>query len=795
MTPRFRRAAVLLLPALLLAAVRAAPAAGTVRIPRVAGSVRVDGVLDEPLWNEAARIPVRIEVYPSDNVPAAEGAECLVAYDEHRLYVAFRAREASADEIRAFYADRDRPVRDDLVGFVLDPFGDRRRGFLFLVNPLGVQLDASVDELSPGGFHSLVGAPGEDYSWDALWESAGRITAGGFQVEIVVPFSSLRFPRREGPQEWGFIAFRVRPRTRRHRLASVPIDRDRSCFLCQAGRLSGLEGIEQGRDLELDPTVTVRSAAGEGTPGGTESDAGLTAHWGVSPDVSLDAALNPDFSQVEADAAQIEINRRFTLFFPEKRPFFLEAQDFFRTPLFAVNTRSVADPDWGIKLTGKRRRDAFGVFAAQDRGTTFILPGAESSDSVATDRDNRVIVGRYRRDVGGTSTLGLLLTDRRGPGYANRVAGADGVLRISDVDRIEFQALRSRTRYPDEIAAADADGDGTPDLGQPRGPFAGSALRVRYERDSRLWGVEALYERLDAAFRADVGFVPRVDLRRAEARIERIHWGGENAFWNRLRVGVEFERAEDGSGALAGDESRLFVRGDGPWQSILSLSWKRGRERFGGTLFDQDRARLFYNIRPSGTFTHSLRIETGDAIDVENGRQARVLSVAPEFTLNLGRHLFVAGQHDFQRLEVAGERLFTVNLSQLRAVYQFTLRFFVRLIAQYRWIDRNTGLYACASDPVDPCQPEPRERSLFDQLLLSYKVNPRTVLFAGYEEDRFASDGPLERVRRTVFLKLGYAWLPPLRPASSQRDARRSAARSSSPRSAAKSRTVNRSRM
>ncbi|UCF67586.1 MAG: carbohydrate binding family 9 domain-containing protein [Acidobacteriota bacterium] len=742
-------------------------------MPRIDGNVQIDGRLEEPFWSDALHLQLSFEVFPADNRAADLVTDVRIAYDKEQLLVAFRAQDGDPSRVRAFYSDRDQAVREDLVGFIIDPFNDRRRGLLFLVNPMGVQLDAAIDEVVGTGGRNLVGAPSEDYTWDAIWHSAGKLTADGFVVEIAVPFSSLRFPQSlesDEDQAWGFMAFRAQPRTQRRRMASVPIDRDRSCFLCQAGQITGLRDIRPGRDIELDPTLTARRTdqrAGEdpSEPIGRyeDTDVGLSARWGITPDLSLNATLNPDFSQVEADVAQLEVNRRFALFFPEKRPFFLEAQDFFRTPLFAVFTRSVVEPDWGLKLTGKQGRSAVGTFLTQDAVTTLVFPGSQSSSSTLIEQHSQAGVLRYRRDVGETSTLGALVTDRRGDGYTNRVYGIDGAIRLSDVDRVQFQYLRSQTRYPELVHGLDEDADGTldsEDFGQSRTRFEGSATTIGYEHRSRHFAAWAGMEDLSRGFRADLGFMPRVDLRRAEAGIERIHWGDGDGAITQIRYGLDASRAENQEGELLEQRIGGSVRINGPWQSVLVVGLDHEKQAFDGEMFDQNEYAMFYNIRPSGVFTHSLRVSWGDAIDFVNTASATRLAVEPEMTLNLGRHFFTQLRHNFERLDVAGGRLFRANLFQGNFIYHFTVRSFLRLILQYRDLKQQPELFSCTSDPVEPCTIEQRERRAFSQLLFSYKLNPRTVLFVGYSDNRSADgDASLDLDDRTLFLKLGYAWL------------------------------------
>ena len=389
-------------------------------------------------------------------------------------------------------------------------------------------------------------ADSEDTSWDALWDSAGRITAAGYEVELAIPFSSLRFPTGGGAQTWGIGFLRVQPRRDRLELASEPYDRNRNCAVCQLSTIAGFAGITPGRHLELDPTLTVQQVARrEAVPDGrleteeVDVEPGLTATWGVTPDIILAGTVNPDFSQVEADALELDVNRQFAIFYPERRPFFLEGADLFTTPFQVVFTRNVADPDWGAKVTGKRGASAFGAFVAEDARTSLLIPGSERSELAELPGASTDAVVRYRRDLGTNSALGVVATSREAGDYSNQVAGVDGLFRLGAVDSLRFQALGSRTEYPAAIAAA---------YDQPAGSLEDHALYLSYNRDARDWRLSAAYEDIGRDFRADMGFLPQVDRRYGKALVERTWWAAPDARWLRFSLGVDSARTDDQQG-------------------------------------------------------------------------------------------------------------------------------------------------------------------------------------------------------------------------------------------------------
>jgi hypothetical protein len=740
--------------------------------------IRVDGVLDEAGWNTAVVIPLEYEWFPGDGIAPPVRTDALITYDPTHLYVAFRAHDPEPQRIRAHLMDRDTIdtfVQDDHVSLMIDTFNDERRAFQFRVNPLGVQADAIFSEVE--GI--------EDFSWDIIWESAGRITAEGYVVEIAIPLNQIRFPAGGGPQTWGFELGRSYPRSVRHRIAATYRDRNRNCLLCQLDKLQGFENLEAGLNLELDPTLTIRRADEiESFPDGGLDDGnedyapGLTARWSISPSLTLNGAINPDFSQVEADVAQLDVNNRFALFFPEKRPFFLEGIDIFATPIDAVFTRTVQDPDWGVKLTGKQGKNAFGVFVARDdEPPAVILPSNQFSRVGLLDDEVSSGVLRYRRDVFQNSTIGVLFTDRESGDYSNRVGGVDGFFRLNDKNTLRFQALISDTEDPDDVDPS----DGLSDFLTPAGSFDDHAVKIDWDYGSREWNASVEYDRRGEDFRADYGFVPRVDVETARVFALRTFWGEEDDWYSQIQVGVFGFRTDDLDGDVTDQHIDVFANFRGPLQSFLEISAQRNEERFRvltpppnptpvfDELFDDlDRFQLFGQFQPSGAVKLSLFVDDGEVVDLANGQEGDQLLIAPTAELKLGRHLNAKLDYTRQTLDVPGGELFEATIGELRAVWQFNVRMFFRAIFQWRQTDRDLGLYGFCAVPAS-CPFAPQEESLFTQLLFSYKLNPQTVAFVGYTDNRadffrdpnvgLLQSSDLEQTGRFFFVKLGYAWI------------------------------------
>jgi hypothetical protein len=409
-----------------------------------------------------------------------------------------------------------------------------------------------------------------------------------------------------------------------------------------------------------------------------------------------------------------------------------------------VFTRTVADPSWGAKLTGKQGPHAVGVFVARDQLTNLIFPAATGSRATSLETESTAAVVRYRRDFGSSSALGVLLTSREGDGYGNRVAGVDGLWRPADSDAIRFQSLTSRTEYPSAVALG---------FGQPGGGFTDRAHQIVYEHDARQWDWYAEYTDVGPEFRADMGFMPQGDYTLLVGGLARTWWGDDDDWFTEIRASSDWDLTEDQSGRMLEEEFEVSLDIGGPRQSSYSLSLGTPHQFFDGVTFENLTSfDTWFEIRPSGDFRFGMFTGYGDAVDFANTRQGTRLLWEPSVRLNLGLRLRLDLDHDLQRFEVDEGKLFEANLTQLRLVYQLSVRTFVRAILQYRDIERDPELYGEAVDA--------RTEQLFTQLLFSYKLNPQTVLFLGYADNRQGDERvDLTESNRTVFFKFGYAFV------------------------------------
>ena len=714
-------------------------------VPHVDEQYAIDGVLDDEIWASALTFDLLIETNPRENEPAAVVTHAYIVENGTALLVAFDAKDPDPTRIRAYLRDRDAAFNDDFVGIVIDTFNDQRRAFEFFVNALGVQMDLIQDDVRRN----------EDDSWDAIWDSAGTINDDGYTVEMAIPFNQLRFRRGAVEQTWGLDLIRIRPRENRTLLSISPRERGRNCYLCQLPKIRGFANAEAGIDLEVVPSLTATrvdtrdAASGRMRAGPGDEEIGVTVSWGITPDLTANLALNPDFSQVEADVAQLDVNNQFSLFFPETRPFFLDGADYFSTHINAVFTRTVADPDVGLKLTGRSPSSMYGILLAEDAVTTLLFPAALRSSNHVLEQSNRVLVGRYAHAFGGNaSTLGALVTSRSGDDYSNRVAGLDGRLRLSDRHSLRFQYLESETEYPEDIAAR---------FGQPAGLFGGDAFSVDYDFDSRQWWAEAGYTRRDDGFRADAGFVNQVGYAESELGFGRVWHGDGDGWWNQMRLGMSVERSDDTAGQLLERRRSSWFAFNGPLQSHFELGRNDREQIWDGVRHQTDDVFVYGQFRPGGAVYFSLSVSSGQQIDFANSRLADQLRVQPSLDLNVGPHLLVRLRHTRVHLDSrdGGGRIFDAELSDARLTWQFNLRSFLRFTVQRQHVQRNVALFRAADA-------QSQSLTMGSQLLYSYKVNPQTVFFAGYSDNYVDDDryDDLTRTERAFFIKLAYAWAP-----------------------------------
>ena len=751
-----------------------------VRAPRVDTTLTIDGALDEGVWRCAAVLTGFSQYSPADGRAAEDSTHVLVWYSGTAIHFGVRAF-APAGTVRATLADRDRISNDDNVQILLDTFDDRRRAFMFAVNPLGVQTDGIRAELAGffgggpggGGFNrATLGSA--DLSQDYIWQSKGRLTDWGYEVELRVPFKSLRFQGSD-VQAWGIQVVR---QTQRNNFQDTwtPALRGAASFLAQSGKLTGLTELHRGLVLDVTPVVTSlttgRPTPEEGWTYGQDWELGGDVRWGVLPNITLNATANPDFSQVEADVGQIPGDVRFSLFFPELRPFFVESSEQFESPNRLVYTRQIVQPQAALKATGKVKGHDLAFLSALDARAA----------SAGGDDTPWFNILRVRRDVAQNSNIGFTYTDRAEGSDWNRVASVDSRLVLKRLYAVELQAAGSMTELD----------------GERRG---GPLFTAVYDRTGRSFGFRYDLTGIHPEFETRSGFVNRTDFVRPQINNRYTYFGKRGA---RLEQVVNFLSLQ---GLWTWDE---FWHGDQVLEARASLNstftirggWSASiNPAVDGTRFDPRRYETYAVEQDLGggvldtvafavgarqaTPGLSMRVSTpqyqkfGGSASVTLGQTAEFFETdeVDRFDVDLRAdwrpttQVRVSALYLHQRFDRArdGTRFSTQNVPRLRVEYQLNRAIFFRFVGQYENRERDAlrdpasegRILTRGADGVYRAAGEQNANTMRVDWLFSYVPVPGRVLYIGYgsslrEDDAFTFS-EMQRTSDALFVK--FSWL------------------------------------
>jgi hypothetical protein len=700
---------------------------GSVTIKAIERAPRIDGVISEGEWEGSSKIDLLYQVQPGDNIKPSEQTEVYIAYDKQHLYILFRAFDSDPTGLRARVVRRDDLFNDDYVSVYLDTFDDRRRAYVLYFNPLGIQADGIITEGNLGTASEI-----KDLTWDGIFESKGSLNENGYLVEVAIPFKTLRFQSGKN-RRWGFHAQRWIAR-KAERVHWQPISRDRSELLAQMGSIDGLEEVFAGRTLDLTPTLTgsINGEREKGTDGigrlnsVNRLEPGLTAIYSITPNLTISAAINPDFSQIEADVPQIDVNQRFPLFFPERRPFFLEGNELFRSTgsLTFVNTRQIVDPDWGLKLTGKVGKNSIGLLSASDRA-----PGLRySSNQPPFGKNAQFTIARYQRDLLKDSKIGLFVTDHRFAGTRNTVLSTDGQLRFSSVNTLGFQLSQSNTKDRDAHSSR------------------GSATYSWYEHRGRHWRLNVADWRVSKDYQSRTGFIRRNGFSANTGNFGYEFQAKERAWWVNVRPFLAIRRLKTDAKLL--DESYIdpglditLARGI---ELYIYKSWHK--DSFNNREFPYKFNHVYYLVNTFKRVAFEGFMQWGEGVNFDPNRpgignawdsQLKIV-FKPNDRLNTELLHIKSKLNDKQ----SGIRLFNQDLIRSRTTYQFTRNNAIRAILDYDTSKRQAGV----------------------SLLYAYTPKPNTALYVGYNDLIFNGIDPLNNLRspglfnlrRTFYTKLSY---------------------------------------
>jgi len=762
-------------------------------IPRISGEITIDAKLDEKQWRNAKKVLINNVTRPYDNTPSPVHTEALLMEDGEVFYLAFIAHDPDPSQIRAFLRDRDKAWGDDIVGLKLDTYNDQRTAYRFLVNPLGSQIDGIENEITKR----------ESDSWDGIWDSAGKITEKGFLVEIALPLRMLNFTEKDSIQDWGIELLRMYPRDERLRISNVYLDRDNNCELCQLHTAKGFTGAKQGDNLTITPSVVAGMNETLVTTIDVETDqesnnwdkndnteASLDIRWGITPDLLLNATINPDFSTVETDNAQLNINNNFALNFQEKRPFFLDNADYFDTNYNLVYTRNINAPNYGAKLTGRKNEHSFGLFIADDDSTNILIPGNRNSSIATIDGESQAAALRYRYNYGNDVTIGWLSTLRTAQDYQNTVHGVDASIKFNTYDVLKVQSLYSNTEYPNDLYEQFCNADDVNDCMTPEQaqcqfsecnynekllrtkkekPFSGKAYRVGFYHNDSDWYYRIAYDRINAGFRGDLGFMSRVDHNKFVIGGDRKWYAEPGHWWSKFKIYTDWDITHNDHNELIEKEFDINAQLNAMYGSYIRIGFTH-RDLVGSrlnkssldidgntTLFTEKQFHLRASVKPILGLNLNSFFEYGDAIDYSSNRLGLTKLARLSANWNANKHLEMNVKHTFKQLNADSANVFTARLTDIRATYQFNVRSFIRLTLVYNNTNRNPANYLYIA-PEDITK---HSKDLSTELLYAYKINPQTVFYLGYSDNHDAEQNfsDLEQNQRSVFMKFSYAWI------------------------------------
>lgn len=747
--------------------------------PRLDDSVVVDGNLDEPAWTRAARLTDFSEYTPVDGLPAADSTVVLVWYSRDAIYFGIRAYE-SHGPVHATLADRDKISADDYVEILLDTFDDHRRAYALAVNPLGIQSDGILSEGIQSHASGIGGAGATrdtvDLSTDYAFDSRGHVTTYGYDVEMRVPLKSLRFQSGHD-QEWGINILRQVQHSG-HQETWAPARQADASFLAQSGRLVGLTGLERGHPLEVTPELTSHV---DGTPSGAawryshpSSQLGGNARYALTDNLSVDATVKPDFSQIESDVPQLVYDPRNALYYSEKRPFFLDGLEQFATPNSLIYTRQIVQPVAAVKLTGTLGGVDVGVLSAVD-----------NSDASATGTVNPVFnIVRLRRGFGSGWSVGAALTDREERGDYNRVAGADAVFLFDRIYSVRMQVAASTTR-----------GDS--------GTVSGPLWQAIFERHGHTVGLRYSLSGIDPNFLTQSGFVSRSGVVNGALDHSVTLYGQRGAFLESWTGDFSINHTWDYTRFVNGHnptDMRWHISNQftlrGGWVAVANVFL----ERYG---YDPTLYTNYYVVQPTpagpdtvpflGTphipnldivtglttprwkgFDATIQTITGHDENFDEWASANIIFIDASLNWRPNDRLRINGIYSQQQYirRDDGSTVAVRRIPRLEVAYQLSRPIFIRVVSQYDAQvtdslrdDSRTNAPIVIRDPLTNTFTR-ASRTVANAIrvdwLFAYQPTPGTVFFFGYgnsltEPDPLAFRS-LRRVSDGFFAKLSYVF-------------------------------------
>lgn len=707
---------------------------------KIEGPIVLSGKLTDPAWLKAMPVELRYEASPGENIPAKQRTTAMILYDKDNIYIGFRCYDSLPGSIRANLSDRDKIFSDDYVIVTIDTYNNFQRGFEFAVNPFGIQGDLL-----------MMGGGNEDPSYDMVWQSAAAKDSTGWTAEIAIPFRSLSFTKDES-QTWTISLLRNLPRNNRYLLTWTPLDRNNPSYISQGGRLTGLEGIKSGKSLEFLPYLMVQQSgarsdnsdpASQLTRGPFRARIGGGIQYAPGPNISLNAVINPDFSQIESDADQLSVNTTFALFYPEKRPFFMTGMDLVQTPMYY--SRTINNPLFATKINGKAGKFSYLALAAYDRNSAITVPGEEESNTIQTDTGSYATVARLRYDIGNENFIGLLWLSRNFKEAHNYINGFDwnfkflknwyfqGELFLSDTKELNDTSLFKLSR-PFGTTGHDAGFNGE--------KYHGTGMHLTIMRQGRNYSFSLTQNNFSPTYQTYNGMFPQVS-QKTTFMNQRYTIQPNKKILKSASIFSGFTFINNYEGVLKNFTIQPGISMNLIGQTQLNVSYMAvNRERFRNVFFTGSQRFSFYGqTSPVKGVSIGVQGEAGKFIyRSDSPKTGKGFNFTSSLDLEPFSRLKTSFSWTMAKLadtDEAHEQFYKGHILRNITTYQFTRQLFLRNILQYNTFSSTFSIYP----------------------LITYKFNAFTMFCAGMTRDLMnygGNDYNLKTSGYQYFVKLQY---------------------------------------
>lgn len=709
----------------------------TLNIIKIENPLEINGKMDNTAWLLADPIEANYEIRPGDNTPAPEKTIIKALYDDENLYFGFICFDSNPKDIRANLSERDKIFQDDYVIILIDTYGDGQKAYEISLNPFGIQGDLLATD------------NGEDLSFDLTWFGAASINDSGWTAEMKIPFKSLAFEEVAEPN-WKFNMVRTIPRSSRTQISWTRIDKDIPSFISQAGQINGLKNLKSSTSIELLPYVIGQyngSLADVDDPNSDYSFNDIDGRIGggikysPSPNFSLDAVINPDFSQIESDADQISVNTTFALYFEEKRPFFLIGRELLQTPMYY--SRSINDPLAAGRVIGKNGSLSYMLLSAYDRNTVFVVPGEEESSTVETNKKSLANIGKLRYDFGDESFIGGLVMSRNMDGGENYLVGFDWNYKFWKNWNFEGEGFLSQTNELNDTSLVDSDREfgssgKTAELDGEK--YSGNGIHLVLSHNQKHYEFDLVSNHFSPTYQTYNGLFSSTGFHEHFMSHE-LNFYPDNSIIDSWDVELDASVRHNYDGKIKEVSLRPSTFFQFKGQTGVYLNYRLvNNERYKGEEFKNvNRMFVFINSRPMKELSFNLEggigkyIYRDDDPAIGYGHELGAsITLKPSPNLNVQFSYNRAGLRNRE----TDELYYDGNIYRTTAIYQFSAEAFFRTILQYNSFDKTFRLYP----------------------LFSYKLGAFTTFYAG-STSNYQNYDSINEIRNTdqqYFIKMQY---------------------------------------